>query len=83
MDAKPKWAAPAEPQSIAGAQKRSDLHMMFSRPVKVGVPTGKVTLQVRKMVIRLPLVTAGIWVRTGTMQISARLDLPWSDQINL
>ena len=37
---------------------------MFSSPVKVEVPIEKVTLQVHEMVISLPLVTAGIWVRT-------------------
>jgi hypothetical protein len=64
MDAKPKWGAPAEQVSIAEAQKHSHLHLVFSRPVKVEVPTEKVTLQVREMVISFPLVTAGIWVRT-------------------
>ncbi len=64
MEAKPKWGAPAEPQSMADAQKQSHLHLVFSSPVKVEVPLEKVTLQVRELVISLPLATAGIWVRT-------------------
>ena len=72
MDAKPKWGAPAEPQSIADAQKQSHLRLVFSSPVKVEVPIEKVTLQVHEMVISLPLVTAGIWVRTkdGVMYLA-------------
>jgi hypothetical protein len=64
MDAKPKWGAPAEPQSIGDAQKQSHLHLVFSRPHKVEIPTEKATLQVREIVISLPLTIAGIWVRT-------------------
>lgn len=64
MEAKPKWGAAAEPTSMADAQKQSHLHLVFSGPVKVEVPTEKVTVQVREMVISLPLATAGIWVRT-------------------
>ena len=64
MDAKPKWGAPSQPQSIADAQKQSHLHLVFSSAHKVKIPTEKVTLQVREIVISLPLNTAGIWVRT-------------------
>lgn len=56
--------AAATPVSIVEAQKQSHLHLVFSTPVKVEVPTVKVTLQLREMVITFPLVTAGIWVRT-------------------
>lgn len=64
MESKPKWGAPAEPQSMADVQKQSHLHLIFSSPRKVEVPTEKLTLQVRDLVISLPLTTAGIWVRT-------------------
>ena len=64
MAAKPKWGAPAEPQSIADAQKQSHLHLVFSSAHKVEIPTEKVTLQVREIVISLPLTVAGIWART-------------------
>ena len=63
-EAKPKWGAPGEPQSIAAAQKQSHLHLVFSSIHKVAIPTEKITLQVHEMVISLPLATAGIWVRT-------------------
>ena len=64
MDSKPKWGAPAEPKSIEDVQKDSHIRLVFSRPRKVEVPVEKVTVQVREMVISLPLVVAGIWVRT-------------------
>lgn len=64
MDAKPKWGAPSQPQSIADAQMQSHLHLVFSSAHKVKIPTEKVSLQVREIVISLPLNTAGIWVRT-------------------
>jgi hypothetical protein len=64
MEAKPKWGAPAEPQSIADALKQSHLHLVFSSAHKVEIPTEKVALQVREIVISLPLTVAGIWVRT-------------------
>ena len=64
MDAKPKWGTPSQPQSIADAQKQSHLHLVFSSAHKVKIPTENVTLQVREIVISLPLNTAGIWVRT-------------------
>jgi hypothetical protein len=72
VDAKPKWGAPAKPQSIEDAQKQSHLRLVFSSPVKVEVPIEKVTVQVREMVISLPLATAGIWVRTkdGVMYLA-------------
>ena len=65
MNAKPKWgASPTEPQSVAEVQKQSHLRLVFSSQVKVEVPTERVTLQTRDIVISLPLATAGIWVRT-------------------
>jgi hypothetical protein len=65
MNAKPKWgAAPTEPKSIEDAQKDSHLRLVFSTPRKVKVPGEKITVHVREMVISLPLVIAGIWVRT-------------------
>ena len=64
MEAKPKWGAPAQPQSIADAQKQSHVHLVFSSAHKVRIPTEKVTVEFREMVISLPLTTAGIWVRT-------------------
>ena len=64
METKPKWGAPAEPQSIADAQKQSHLHLVFSSAHKVEILTENVTLQVREIVISLPLTVAGIWVRT-------------------
>jgi hypothetical protein len=65
VNAKPKWGAAAtEPRSMADAQKQSHLHLVFSSPHNVEVPIEKVTLRVYEMVISLPLVTAGIWVRT-------------------
>jgi hypothetical protein len=63
-DAKPKWGTPGEPESMADAQKESHLRLVFSTPRKVEVPVEKVTVQVREMVITLPLMTGGIWVRT-------------------
>src|SRR5450759_840566 len=63
-DAKPKWGTPGEPESMADAQKESHLRLVFSSPSKVEVPVEKVTVQVREMVITLPLMTGGIWVRT-------------------
>lgn len=63
-EAKPNWGAPGEPQTIADAEKRSHLHLVFSSAHEVEIPTEKVSLQVREMVISLPLTTAGIWVRT-------------------
>jgi hypothetical protein len=65
MDAKPKWDAPTGPKNISDVQKQSHLDVVFSYPVKVEVPIEKVTLQVREMMISLPLTTAGIWVRSG------------------
>lgn len=74
-DAKPKWGAPAQPQSIADAQKQSHLHLVFSSAHQVKIPTEKVTLPVRELVISLPLHTAGIWVRTADgVQYLAKFD---------
>jgi hypothetical protein len=64
-DLHPKWGTPANPQSMADAQKDSHMRLVFSSPRKVEVPIEKVTVQVREMVISLPLNTAGIWVRTN------------------
>ena len=64
MDAKPKWGAPTEPKSMGDAQKQSHLHLVFSRAHQVEIPTEKAKLQVREMVISLPLTVGGIWVRT-------------------
>ena len=65
VNAKPKWGAGgSEPKSIEDAQKQSHLHLVFSSPVKVEVPVEKATVQVREIVVSLPLATAGIWVRT-------------------
>lgn len=65
MNAKPNWGAGgSEPSSIAEAQKQSHLHLVFANPTQVDVPIEKVTLKVREMVISLPLVIGGIWVRT-------------------
>ena len=64
MEAKPKWGAPTEPKSIADAQKQSHLRLLFSSAHKVEIPPEKITVQVREMVISLPLATAGIWVRS-------------------
>src|SRR5258708_7657963 len=47
MEAKPKWGAPTEPPSMEDAQKQSHLHLVFTSPVKVEVPTEKITLQMR------------------------------------
>src|SRR5215831_8839671 len=64
MHAKPKWGAGgSEPESLPDAQKQSHLHWVCSSPVKVQIPVDKVTVEVREMVITLPLATAGIWVR--------------------
>lgn len=82
MEAKPKWGAPAEPQSIADAQKQPHLHLVFSSAHKVEIPTEKVTLQVREIVISLPLATAGIWVRTGDgVQYFAMFDHTVSEKL--
>jgi hypothetical protein len=65
VNPKPKWgAAPTEPKSMADAQKESHVHLLFSTPINVEVPIEQVTVHVDEMVISLPLVTAGIWVRT-------------------
>jgi hypothetical protein len=64
MDSHPKWDTPANPKSMADAQKDSHMRLVFSSPRKVEVPIEKITVQVREMVISLPLNTAGIWVRT-------------------
>jgi hypothetical protein len=64
MDSHPKWGTPANPQSMADAQKDSHMRLIFSSPRKVEVPIEKITVQVREMVISLPLNSAGIWVRT-------------------
>jgi hypothetical protein len=64
MNSKPKWGTGTQPQSIADAQKESHLRLVFSSARKVQVPAEKVTIQVREMVITLPLNTGGIWVRT-------------------
>ena len=60
----PKWGAPGQPQSMANAEKESHLRLVFSNPHKVEVPDEKTTVQVREMVISLPLTTGGIWVRS-------------------
>lgn len=66
LNAKPKWGTGgSEPVSITEAQKQSHLQLSFASPTPVAVPIEKVTLQVREMVISLPLVTGGIWVRTN------------------
>jgi len=72
MESKPKWGAPANPKSIEDVQKDSHLRLVFSTPRKVEVPIEKVTVQVREMVISLPLIIGGIWVRTddGVMYFS-------------
>ncbi len=49
---------------MADAQKGSHLDMKFSTPVEVEVPAKKVRIQVHEMLISLPLLTGGIWVRT-------------------
>ena len=64
MDPKPIWGAPGQPQTIADAQKESHLRLVYSSARIVEVPVEKVTVQVREMVITLPLNTGGIWVRT-------------------
>jgi len=64
VDPRPDWGAPGQPQSIADAQKNSHLRFVFSNPCQVEVPIEKLTVQVREMVVSLPLVTAWIWVRT-------------------
>jgi hypothetical protein len=64
MDAKPKWGAPTEPQSIADARKQSHLDFTFASPRTVEVPVLKTTVRVKEMVISLPLAVGGIWVRT-------------------
>lgn len=65
LNPKPRWGAgPTEPQSLSDAKKQSHLHLAFSKPHKVEISTEKVTLQVRELVVTLPLNTAGIWVRT-------------------
>jgi hypothetical protein len=65
MDTTPKWGAPAQPQTMADAQKHSHLRLVFATPMKVEVPIEKVSLQAREMVITLPVAAAGIWVRTS------------------
>ena len=64
MNAKPNWGAAREAQTMADAQKQSHLHLVFSSPQKIEVPSEKITVRAREMVITLPLKTAGIWVRT-------------------
>lgn len=82
MEAKPKWGAPAEPQSMTDARKQAHLDLIFSSPRKVEVPTERVTLQVRELVITLPLTTAGIWVRTDDgISYFAMFDHPAAEQL--
>jgi hypothetical protein len=52
------------PQEIADVQKQSHLDFVFATPRTVEVPIMKTTVKVREMVIKMPLITGGIWVRT-------------------
>jgi len=63
-DLKPKWGAPAEPKSMAEIEKKSHLRFVFATPRSVEIPVMKMTLKVKEMVIKMPLITGGIWVRT-------------------
>ena len=75
MEANPRWGTTAEPQSIADAQKQSHLRLVFSSAHKVEIPTEKVTVKAREIVISLPLTAAGIWVRTDdAVQYFAKFD---------
>lgn len=65
MNDKPNRGARAEPESMADAQRKSHVHLVFSKPRHVELPLYKTTLQAREIVITLPLSTAGIWVRTS------------------
>ena len=65
MNEKPNWGAGgSEPQSIADAQKQSHLDFTFASPRTVEIPVLKTKVSVREMVISLPVVVGGIWVRT-------------------
>jgi hypothetical protein len=63
-DLKPKWGAPGEPQSITDIEKQSHLDFVFATPRTVEVPIIRITVKVNEMVIQMPLITGGIWVRT-------------------
>ncbi len=64
MEQTPKWGSHGEPQSMEDIQKQSHLDFIFTTPRTVEVPTMKTTVKVREMVIKMPLITGGIWVRT-------------------
>jgi hypothetical protein len=83
MNAKPNWGATSiEPQRVADVEKQPHLRLVFSSPVRVEVPIEKVTLQVREIVISLPLATAGIWVRTDDgVQYFAKFDCPLAQEL--
>lgn len=65
MNPRPNWGASSTaPPGIENARKQSHLDLVFSTPQKVEVAAEKVTLDVKELVITLPLNSGGIWVRT-------------------
>jgi hypothetical protein len=52
------------PQKIEDVKKQSHLDFKFNSPRIVDVPIMKTTVKIKEMVISLPLIIGGIWVRT-------------------
>ncbi len=52
------------PEKLEDIRKKSHLDFIFSSPRTVNVPIMKTTVKVKEMVISLPLIVGGIWVRT-------------------
>jgi len=51
-------------QKLEDIKKQSHLDFTFTSPRTVEVPIMKTTVKVKEMVISLPLIIGGIWVRT-------------------
>jgi hypothetical protein len=57
------------PQTLDEVKKQSHLDFIFASPHTVNVPIMKTTVKVKEMVISLPLIVGGIWVRTDEGEI--------------
>ncbi len=83
MKAKPSAGdTSSEATNMATAQKGDHVRVVFPSARKVEVPAEKMTLQLREMVISLPLSAGGIWARSdegvryfAKFQYSAMKDL--------